>query len=356
MAFFIIYVLHFQIGTFNPDQNSESNSCAVKIKGHFIGHIWSFLLESPKKNSKGENRRAVLEAAVIVNVCNSLNANWEIFNVINKSTDKAGVTHTYGVRTIEGIPVENNTFNVHVMKGKVISMTSSFAGTLKRNVQVSPPKEVISLAEAVTIAEKQYNTPRDSFPHKMVYIQLPFGKFAYCYQFQLKDLESKKPRWDQVTIDSAIGQVVQAVNYVRFATFKVIPLPVNDQTSGKFKTVVNPDYLPASPFGWNKDANGSYTETRGNNVDAQIKGSSFLRVDGGKNLTFKSDFNTSAFSSSAESQKTAIINLFYDRTLGLVFNIGTMIWYCSMQVTHHNKILEYGVVWLWYDEYVSSIR
>ncbi|KAI8893623.1 Fungalysin metallopeptidase-domain-containing protein [Globomyces pollinis-pini] len=223
----------------------------------------------------------------------------------------SGLTHVYVVRSINGIPVDNNNGAIHLKNGKVVQLSSSFSGSLqKRSENVLPATKVITLEEAVKRASKELGAPRDSIAEKLVYVQVPSGKLVYAYQFQLKTEDFSK--FYQVTVDTATGQLVQVVDYINKASYNVIKLPKNDPRDG-FETVTDPADKKASPFGWHKDAKSTYTTTQGNNVDSRINGFLWFktRIDGGASLNFDTKFDATADPTTEANKRAAIVNGFY---------------------------------------------
>jgi extracellular elastinolytic metalloproteinase len=90
------------------------------------------------------------------------------------------------------------------------------------------------------------------------------------HQFQIRNQESIK--WYHVSVDVhngdtilTLGQIVEVVDYVHKASYKVIQLPNKSPLDG-FSVVVDPMDIVSSPLGWHSDKNNNYTTTRGNNV------------------------------------------------------------------------------------------
>jgi Zn-dependent metalloprotease len=220
--------------------------------------------------------------------------------------DAAGVMHINAQRLINGVAIDNQNAAVHVMNGQVMYISSSIPSVeARRSAPVAAAQAVISLDEAVSLASKELGLPRDDFPAKMTYIQLPSGTITYAHQFQLRD--DAQERWVQVSVDAKTGQVVQVVDFVNQASFKVIALPRVTPLDG-FVTVTDPANEKASPKGWNSDGETSYTDTQGNNVDSRI--GRFTRVsDAG--LNFDTAWDATQEPSSTANKNAAIVNNFY---------------------------------------------
>ncbi|KAI8899169.1 Fungalysin metallopeptidase-domain-containing protein [Globomyces pollinis-pini] len=228
------------------------------------------------------------------------------FTIKQHHTDREGVTHVYAIRTIDGVPVDNNNCAVHLKGDSVVSMSTSFTGSIqKRSNTVATATVTVPLEEAVGIASKELGVERDDFPSSLVYIQVPGGKIVYAHQFQLKSPDSTK--WFQVTSDTATGKIVQVVDYVSHANFTVLGLPKNDPRES-FDKVVDPAFIGSSPKGWNEDGQTKYTDSQGNNVISTIKK---VTTDGGKKLDFTTAFNAKEEPSTEGNKRVAIVNNFY---------------------------------------------
>ncbi|KAI8899571.1 hypothetical protein BC833DRAFT_357894 [Globomyces pollinis-pini] len=229
--------------------------------------------------------------------------------VSQSHTDEAGVTHIYFIRNIDGVPVDNNNSAVHIKNGKVIQLSSSFSGGLqKRSDLVNAPTVIVSLDEAVKKATQELGAPRDSIPAKFVYVQLASGKFVYAHQFQLQNEDSTK--FYQVTVAADNGQLIQVVDFVNKASYKVLALPNNDPRDG-FTTVTDPADATASPNGWHKDTK-SYKDTQGNNAISAVSGTT---ATGGSALNFNTAFDASSAPTTTANKRAATVNSFYCKSL-----------------------------------------
>ncbi|KAJ3319247.1 hypothetical protein HDV06_006575 [Boothiomyces sp. JEL0866] len=228
---------------------------------------------------------------------------------VQQAYRESSIDHIYLIRKINGVKVDNHNAQVHLKDGQPLSFSSSFSGKsiVRRSLAPIPAdKPIVSLAQAVQVAEKQYGAPKDDFPASMVYLQVPSGKLVYCHQFQLKNMTLGK--WYQVSVDSATSQTIQVVDYVsHFASYNVIKLPKANPDDG-FEIVSDPSDKTASPLGWHQTPTNSFTDTQGNNVDSKVKR---IRPDGGSTLTFDSKFDIKDWSASTNNINSAITNSFY---------------------------------------------
>jgi hypothetical protein len=226
--------------------------------------------------------------------------------------DAEGILHIYGLRLLNGIPVANQNFAIHLHNGKTISISSSYQPTAtlqKRQV------ERVGLSAAVAIAEKELGIKRDSFPAQKLYLQTSPHQLTLVHQFQLRDDAQNK--WLQVAVDTISGKVVQVVDYVHHATFDAIKYTNPDIESG-FERIVDPETISSSPLGWNNDGEGIIKETRGNNVDSILWGAEFTetRASSTDDLQFNSQFSNTEPMDGEQNVRAAKIQSFY----GILFS------------------------------------
>ena len=85
------------------------------------------------------------------------------------------------------------------------------------------------------------------------------------------------PDWWEINIDAVTGAELSRFNYTNYDSYRVFAQPLENPDDGvglpgSHPVVNNPANALASPFGWH-DTNGQtgaeFTDTRGNNVNAQ---------------------------------------------------------------------------------------
>ncbi|KAJ2994038.1 hypothetical protein HDV02_001891 [Globomyces sp. JEL0801] len=217
---------------------------------------------------------------------------------------ESGLAHIYCTRIVNEVLVDNNNCAVHILNEQVISISSSFNGSLqKRSTIVSPKITKLTADKVISMVSKQIGVPRDNYPIKMVYLQSSTGQLVYCYQFQLRT--KNYSFMYQVSADATTGKIIQLIDYVKGFSYKAVPLPKNDPRY-VFETIAEPTNV--SPLGWHNDGNQTYLDTQGNNVDANINGT---RVAADANAHFESLFTATGEALTNENKRSAIINAFY---------------------------------------------
>jgi extracellular elastinolytic metalloproteinase len=224
-------------------------------------------------------------------------------------TDSANVEHYFFTRSIQKTAVSNQNAAVHLQGETVLYITSSF--NLKSNSQNFVGETIstltsVSQEDAVLFAESKLNVPRLDNNVTLQFLQTATGSLVYAYVFQLRSSDFSE--WYQVSVDSQLGQIVQVVNFVQRATYRVLLRPKNDPTEG-FNTVINPWNTLASPLGWHNDGRTTYTVTTGNNIDVVIDKT--YRPSGGAALSFTTAWRSSEQPTSATNRAASSIQLFY---------------------------------------------
>ncbi|KAH6586623.1 hypothetical protein BASA61_006539 [Batrachochytrium salamandrivorans] len=187
-------------------------------------------------------------------------------DVFNSYTDAVGVTHVYGAHILNGARIANHQAAAHVKNGQVTSFSSSF-GTpqhfAKRDLAISAAKATVDFERASATASTQLGIPVYSeFEHVLEYVEQPDGKIAYAYKLQLRN--NPVTKWVEVWCDATTGRVIQAIDFVKKATYKAIPFPRRDVTEG-FSVVSGPEFQRSSPNGW---TDGKATEGTDANIAA----------------------------------------------------------------------------------------
>ncbi|KAI1320034.1 Fungalysin/Thermolysin Extracellular metalloproteinase 5 [Mortierella claussenii] len=161
-------------------------------------------------------------------------------------------------------------------------------------------------------------TANGQVPVAQAYIQNSDGELELVYDFQveMKDTDN----WFHVQVNAQTGKVVQVVDWVADASYNVFPMGINDPEDGKRKLLKDPHHPPASPLGWNRQAqNKNFTTTIGNNVYAgenRRNGNDWQNnpkpegtVDDNGELVF--DFKLDLEKDPKSYVDAAVVNLFY---------------------------------------------
>ncbi|KAG8905775.1 hypothetical protein FRB99_008254 [Tulasnella sp. 403] len=169
-------------------------------------------------------------------------------------------THVYVSQKLNGVAVANSVANVVFGKnGKIVAYGSS----LQKPKQVSADSPKLKETDAIAAAEKHLGGKYNNWPVKKEYIFQDTDHATLAYVVQVQNDKS----WFEAFVDANTGKVVNVINFVSEASYRVLPWNQQDPTwPTGFQVVKDPADKSASPNGWHQDQNGKYTTTQGNNV------------------------------------------------------------------------------------------
>ncbi len=252
-----------------------------------------------------------------------------------------GVTHIHLQQRLAGIEVWNGVLNVNVAAdGAIISLGNGFVADLAGRVNTASPElddrtaieraaEHFGLDPAGLVAlgaeggpdlRAAYSGPRlsrEEIPVRLVYQPLDDG-VRLAWETVLNRVDN--PDWWIVRVDATTGEVISKNNLTTYDSYLAIPYPPFDspEDSGGQSVLTDPADVTASPFGWHDTdgaAGGEFTDTRGNNVNAQedIDDNDMggFRPDGGASRDFAFPFDPDLQPDGGTNLEAAIVNLFY---------------------------------------------
>lgn len=101
---------------------------------------------------------------------------------------------------------------------------------------------------------------------RLVYVINQEGKLSLTWRIETDILSN----WLLTYVDAETGNKVHAaIDYSADATYNVYPWGITNPSEGKRTLVKDPEYKPASEFGWHSDGKTTWNTTRGNNAAAQ---------------------------------------------------------------------------------------
>jgi extracellular elastinolytic metalloproteinase len=227
-----------------------------------------------------------------------------------------GVTHLNLRQNFQGIDVYNGDASANVAKdGTLLSLHNRFVKNLQGEINRTEP--VITAAEAVHAAARDLGVAvieppklkdrgegpsqattfeggpisNDPIPAKLMYLPQPDAttRLVWNTVLHLKD----GSRWMEVNIDAENGTTLSRANWYAHANYRVFALPFETPLDGARTLLTDPQDATTSPFGWHDTdgiAGAEFTDTRGNNVNAQddtdANNTGGSRPDGGAFLSF----------------------------------------------------------------------
>lgn len=249
---------------------------------------------------------------------------------------RTGVTHLYLRQQVNGLDVIQSSMNVNVTAdGEVMNVGSTFV-TDTTAPSADPQLDAL---EALTSMVDEFGWEFDGEPEILSReggtsdktVITPAGVSYQDITAELKYVATADGldlSW-QITVgtldrlsyyvtavSATDGDVEHLDDYVEFASYDVFALPLENPADGPQTTETDPHDTTASPFGWH-DTNGAagheFTDTRGNNVNAQEDkngdDAGGNRPDGGAGLNFNFAFDPSVDADANED--VSITNLFY---------------------------------------------
>lgn len=242
-------------------------------------------------------------------------------------TDAFGTTHLYFIHTIQGIPVVNHDCAVHVQKGLVVAWASAFSyrNSSITSSKIRSPYASFPSESAVSLAREQLpNTELvPDAPFGLAYVEIPDGTIAYAYHMELRD--DSRATWFKVYLDAQSGQIVHAIDYVKFLSYKVVPYYSTNPLLQGIMDIRDPEYISSSPLGWTTTMNETggvnssqtirYHDTRGNNIEAGMfllarrPGPRYASMDSSGG--FRANWDLSRPVNDTQNQEAAIMELFY---------------------------------------------
>lgn len=246
-----------------------------------------------------------------------------------------GTTHVVFRQRVAGLRVWNGQFGVSVdVRGRVLSAHDGFADapwlapepirglTPRQAVEHAAEALGLPLPPTFAVLEEQDWPPRvvlagdgrlsrDPIPVERMYMRV---EAALRPIWHLVIREPDESHWWELAVDAETGALHARVDWVSRDSYLVFPPPLASPADGARVVVADPADPVASPFGWH-DIDGvagpEYTDTRGNNVFAQLDvgGLPESRPSGGASLDFASPLDLDLGPSA--NREAAIENVFY---------------------------------------------
>ncbi|KAF8751455.1 Fungalysin metallopeptidase (M36) [Rhizoctonia solani] len=190
-----------------------------------------------------------------------------------------------------GIAVANAVANVALKNNKVVSYGASFV----KPKSVASTTPTLTKEEAIAKAEAATDAKYNDWPTTL----------EACAAIPQNE---ETGEWYEAYVDASNGEIVNMINFVHKASYRVVPFTSQDPEDG-FTTVTDPHDTVASPNGWHQYGTTTTTSTSGNNVLA-YKGSTTATTSqssAGNNY----DYTLDSTAAPATSIDAARVNAFY---------------------------------------------
>ncbi|ELU37468.1 metalloprotease MEP2 [Rhizoctonia solani AG-1 IA] len=162
----------------------------------------------------------------------------------------------YFRQSLNGIPVANAVANVALKGDKVTSFGASFV-----NVAAAEPK--LTKEDAISKAESTTGAKYNDWPTSLEYFAKDSDHVVLAHVVQVQNAETSE--WYEIFVDANSGEVVNVIDFVSDASYRVVPLNVQDPEKG-YSVQTDPADTTASPNGWHQTGSTTTSNTSGNNV------------------------------------------------------------------------------------------
>jgi subtilisin-like proprotein convertase family protein len=263
--------------------------------------------------------------------------------VNNYQNAGSGVTHIYFQQVVNDIPVINSNLNINITpSGQVINVGSSIlsgVGTETPNPspQLTPVQALNSIVTefgwiyegtplvrefhiageaSASIIESAGISKAADIPARLRYVPRADGSLELVWLLNVQTTDGQS--WYDASVSATDGSVLNVVDWSSHATYHAEEIPFENPLEKPPALIVDPELRApnASPFGWHDTdgvAGAEFTDTRGNNVNAQedkdANDTGGNRPDGGPSLVFNFPFDPAL--SAQANENASIVNLFY---------------------------------------------
>ncbi|KAG9098705.1 hypothetical protein FRC06_006056 [Ceratobasidium sp. 370] len=210
----------------------------------------------------------------------------------------------YFRQTINGIPVANAVANVALKSDKIVSFGASFVKP--KSVSSAQPK--LSAANAVAKAEQVIGGKYNDWPTKLEYFAKDNDHVVLTHVVQIQN--KKTSQWYEAFVDAETGEIVNVVDFVAHATYRVVPFGVQDLTKG-YSVQNDPADKIASPDGWHRYGNSDTNNTSGNNIISYKGELANTAPQSSATNNYDYPYNKTAEPSAPENVNAAVVNAFY---------------------------------------------
>ncbi|KIM35854.1 hypothetical protein M413DRAFT_449584 [Hebeloma cylindrosporum] len=226
-------------------------------------------------------------------------------NVVYKSGFTDGsARYAYIRQTIDGIPLANGVGNVAFNGDKVVSFGSSFVDA--KSAKIAPAEPTVTWTSVLPEIEDALGGKFNGQNATLEYLVQPDGSVALTHVVQIQNEETNE--WFEAFVDAHTGKLVSVTDFVSHASYTVLPITKQTFEDG-LETLVDPEDLSASPFGWHSIGKGNSTTTSGNNV-LSFKGQQVTQ-ESSAGLNFNAEYKDTLDPTNAVNLNAARTNAFY---------------------------------------------
>ncbi|CAE6377925.1 unnamed protein product [Rhizoctonia solani] len=214
----------------------------------------------------------------------------------------------YFRQSLNDIPVANAVANVALKGDKVTSFGASFV----KPKSIAPTQPKLTKEDAISKAESITGGKYNDWPTTIEYFAKDSDHVVLTHVVQVQNSETSE--WYEIFVDANSGEVVNVVDFVSDASYRVVPLNVQDPTKG-YSVQTNPEDGVASPKGWHTTGSTTTSNTSGNNVISYkaffLIGTSGTSSQSSATNNYDYAYNSAVSPTTSPNVDAARVNAFY---------------------------------------------
>ncbi|KAF8056582.1 metallo proteinase 10 [Lyophyllum atratum] len=208
----------------------------------------------------------------------------------------------YVKQTHEGVSFANAVANIAWKDGKVVAFGSSFVNISK----IADAKPTLAIEILIPKVEEALDGKVNDQPPSVEFLVNEDGSVALTHVVQIRN--EKAGTWLEAYVCAHTGQILSVTDFVAHASYTVLPIQKETFPEGQ-ETLVDPQDLLASPFGWHSNGIENTTNTVGNNVAAFV--GEQVSVESTAGLNFNVKYDDTKDPTEASNIQAATNNAFY---------------------------------------------
>ncbi|KAF8068664.1 metallo proteinase 10 [Lyophyllum atratum] len=208
----------------------------------------------------------------------------------------------YVEQSHEGVSFANAVANIAWQDNKVVAFGSSFVNSSK----IADSKPTLAIETLIPKVEEALDGKVNGQPPSVEFLVTEDGSVALTFVVQIQN--EMTGTWFEAYVCAHTGQILSVTDFVAHASYTVLPIRKETLPEGQ-GTLVNPQDLLASPFGWHSDGSTKTTNTAGNNVAAAV--GKRVSAESTAGLNFNVKYDDTKDPTDASNMRAATNNAFY---------------------------------------------
>ncbi|KAG8954784.1 hypothetical protein FRC03_011376 [Tulasnella sp. 419] len=169
--------------------------------------------------------------------------------------DGETASHVYLSQIINGIEVANGVANVSFNKNRrIVAYGSNFV----KPKEVASATPSLAVEKAIALAEERLGGKYNQHPTRLEYVLKDDGHAVLTHVIQV--VYENGEHWYEAFVDANSGDMVNVVDFVAEAAYRVIPFNMNEPPTD-FSLITDPADKTASPDGWHTIGHTTFSTT-----------------------------------------------------------------------------------------------